>query len=135
MIDMIINMTGGLIAVIMLIFLLAFIYKKNQRHSSGIMSIKQYLSLGPKRGFAAIKIGSEIMIVGITPSGFNLLKTYDEKDLPPMDFKKFVDNESMKQDTLSNVGDGGAFLSNIDKLRAFRPSLKKGEPKDQNGEK
>jgi flagellar biogenesis protein FliO len=96
MMDMVINMTAGLIAVIMLIFLLAYIYKKNQREGAGIMSIKQYLSLGPKRGFAALKVGNEIMIVGISPTDFKLLKTYDEEALKPMDFKKLV-TESVKQ--------------------------------------
>jgi flagellar biogenesis protein FliO len=98
MMEMVINMTGGLIAVIILIFLLAYIYKKNQRHSAGIMSIKQYLSLGPKRGFAALKVGSEIMIVGITPTDFKLLKTYDEEVFKSIDFKTHIKTETAKQD-------------------------------------
>ncbi|MBF0540863.1 MAG: flagellar biosynthetic protein FliO [Nitrospirae bacterium] len=97
MIDMVINMTGGLIVVIILIFLLAYIYKKNQQHSAGIMSIKQYLSLGPKRGFAALKVGNEIMIVGITPTDFKLLKTYDEEIFKSLDFKNLVNTETSKQ--------------------------------------
>ncbi len=72
------QMVLSLLSVLALIFVVAYFYRKKQSRS-GYMNIVEYLSLGPKRGVAALKVGEEVLIVGITPNDFRLLKTFDEE--------------------------------------------------------
>lgn len=85
-----VQMGIALAFVIFLIFIIAFVYKKRQK-SSGLMSLVAYQSLGPKKGVAALKIGREILILGITPADFRLLKTFDEKDFESDEIRNIID--------------------------------------------
>ncbi len=85
-----VQMGIALAFVIFLIFIIASVYKKRQK-SSGLMSLVAYQSLGPKKGVAALKIGREILILGITPTDFRLLKTFDEKDVEPDEIGNIID--------------------------------------------
>ncbi len=88
MTETLMQMVISLIFVILLIFLAAFVYKKKQR-KSGLISLVEYLSIGPKKGVAALKIGREILILGITPTDFRLLKTLKEEAfIESMDIEK-----------------------------------------------
>ncbi len=75
--DAYLQMIISLTAVITLIFVLAYGFKK-RRKGVGFMRLVEYLSFGPKRGVAALKIGKEVLIIGVTPTDFRLLKTVDE---------------------------------------------------------
>ena len=75
-------MIVALVAVIGVIFIMATILKRKQTKSS-LMTVLTYQSFGPKKGIAAIKIGAEILFVGVTSTDLKLLKTFDENELDP----------------------------------------------------
>ena len=82
--------------IILLIFVASLVYKK-RRKGSGIISIVEYFSFGPKRGIAALKVGNEILIVGITLSEFRLLKTLDEEMITALKLQKESEEISLKE--------------------------------------
>jgi flagellar biogenesis protein FliO len=75
-----IQMFAALIFVILLIAGVGFLMKRKQG-GSGLMSIVSYYSMGPKKGVAALKIGKEVLILGVTPGDMRLLKTFKEDEL------------------------------------------------------
>jgi len=77
-----IQMSIALVLVIGLILVIGMAMKKRQAKSA-LMTVLTYQSFGPKKGIAALKIGSEILLVGITSTDLKLLKTYDENELDP----------------------------------------------------
>jgi len=74
------QMVAALFFVILLIVVTAYIFKKKQA-GTGFMSIVGYQPFGPKKGVAALKVGKEILILGVTPNEMRLLKTFGEGDL------------------------------------------------------
>jgi flagellar biogenesis protein FliO len=70
----------ALVFVILLIIAAGFILKKKQNRT-GFMSIVGYQPFGPKKGVAALKIGKEILILGVTTNEMRLLKTFGEGEL------------------------------------------------------
>lgn len=70
----------ALIAVVGLIYLTGFLLKNKQAKAS-LMNILAYQSFGQRKGIAALKIGKEILLVGVTSTDIKLLKTYDESEL------------------------------------------------------
>ena len=87
--------------IIFLIFIAALVYKKRQK-GSGLISIVEYFSFGPKRGIAALKVGKEILIVGITLNEFRLLKTLDEEMITALKLQKETEEHSLKEENFSN---------------------------------
>jgi flagellar biogenesis protein FliO len=85
-----------LIFVILLILAAALVYKKRYR-GSGLISVEEYLSFGPRRGIAAVKVGKEILIVGITPNEFRLLKILDEEMTTALKRQKENEQLSLKE--------------------------------------
>jgi len=75
-----IQTAAALVFVIVLIVATAFILKKKQNRS-GFMNIVGYQPFGPKKGVAALRVGKEIMILGVTSNEMRLLKTYGENEL------------------------------------------------------
>lgn len=75
-----IQMIAALLFVILLIAGIAIVMRKKQGRS-GLMSIVSYYSIGPKKGVAALKIGKEILILGVTSGDMRLLKTFKEDEL------------------------------------------------------
>lgn len=73
-------MVLALAAVIGLIFFMGFFLRKRQA-KAGIMNVLAYQSFGSRKGIAAMKIGREILLVGVTASDLKLLKTIEENDL------------------------------------------------------
>jgi flagellar biogenesis protein FliO len=92
----------ALIFVILLILATALVYKKRYK-GSGLISVEEYLSFGPKRGIAAFKVGREILIVGITPYEFRLLKTLDEEMTTALRLQKENEKLSFKRLNFSNL--------------------------------
>ena len=90
MIGTFLQMGAALVFVIFLIFAFAFLYKKRQK-GSGLINLLAYQSFGQKMGVAALKIGGEILVLGITPTDFKLLKKMDEKDFQMDEVKNIAD--------------------------------------------
>ena len=78
-----IQTAAALVFVIGLIVSAGYVMRKKQT-GSGFMSIVSYQPLGPKKGVTALKVGKEVLILGVTPSEIRLLKSFkeDEIDLP-----------------------------------------------------
>lgn len=74
-------MMWALALVILLIFIMAFAYKRKKAKTSDLISVIAYQSLGQKIGIAAVKIKQEVLIIGITQNDFKLLKRFDETAL------------------------------------------------------
>lgn len=70
----------ALVAVVGLIYLTGFLMKNRQTKAS-LMNILAYQSFGQRKGIAALKIGKEILLVGVTSTDIKLLKTYGESEL------------------------------------------------------
>jgi len=79
MIGAYLQMSMALIAVIGLIILMGFLLKKRQT-KGGMMQVLAYQSLGPRKGLVAVKVGTEVLLLGVTPSDLRLLKTYDQSE-------------------------------------------------------
>ena len=82
MIGLYLQMAAALAVVIGLIIIIAIVLKKKQTKSP-LMTVLSYQSFGPRKGIAALKIGAEILLVGITSTDLKLLKTFDENELDP----------------------------------------------------
>lgn len=80
MTDKYLQLVVALAGVVALIFLTGFLYKKRQTRT-GLITILAYQSFGPRKGLAAIKIGNSVLIIGVTPTDFRLLKTFNENEL------------------------------------------------------
>ena len=83
-----IQMTAALVFVILLIFGVGFLMRKKQGRS-GLMSLVCYHSFGPKKGVAALKIGEEILILGVSQSDMRLLKVFKDSELDLPDAEGF----------------------------------------------
>ena len=75
-----IQTAAALVFVILLIAGAGYIMRKRQNRF-GLMSIVSYQPFGPKKGVAALKIGKEILILGVTPNEMSLLKIFKEGEL------------------------------------------------------
>ncbi len=87
------QVAAALVFVILLILAAGFIMRKKQNRL-GLMSVISYQPFGPKKGVAALKIGSEILILGLTPNDMRLLKIFKEGELDfeePEGFKGRLD--------------------------------------------
>jgi flagellar biogenesis protein FliO len=76
MTEMALQMVTALALVVLLILGFGFFYRKRQK-AGGLISVLAYQSLGQKIGIAAVKVGREVLVLGITPNDFKLLKRYD----------------------------------------------------------
>jgi len=77
---MYIQMGIALVAVTGVIILLGLFLRRRQG-KTGLINILSYQSFGPRKGIAALKIGREILLIGITSTDLKLLKSLDENDL------------------------------------------------------
>ena len=77
MTDLYFQMGIALTLVIGMIVVLGMVLKKKQ-DKDGLMKILGYQSLGPKKGIAAVKIGQEVLLVGVTATDLKLLKSFDD---------------------------------------------------------
>jgi flagellar biogenesis protein FliO len=75
-----IQTVAALLFVIILIFAAGYVLKKKQNRF-GFMSIIGYQPVGPKKGVAALKIGKEVLLLGVTSNEMRLLKIFREDEL------------------------------------------------------
>jgi|WetSurMetagenome_2_1015567.scaffolds.fasta_scaffold108972_3 flagellar biogenesis protein FliO len=80
MISAYVQMILALAAVIGLILLLSMFMKKRQSRTGTVMNVVSYQSFGPRKGVAALKMGKEVLLLGITSNDVKLLKTFNEND-------------------------------------------------------
>jgi len=82
------QMAGALIFVIILIFAAGFLMRKKQ-NKFGLMEVISYHSFGPKKGVAALKVGTEVLILGMTQNEMRLLRTFKNGELEMPENKSF----------------------------------------------
>jgi len=75
-----IQVSAALAFVILLIVATGYFLKKRQNRF-GLMSVVSYQPFGPKKGVAALKIGNEVLILGLTTSDVRLLKIFKDHEL------------------------------------------------------
>ena len=99
MTGMYIQMAAALLFVIVLIVAVGYVMKKKQDRF-GLMSVISYQPFGTKKGVAALKIGSEVLILGVTPSDMRLLKVFKDSEL------ELHENEGFQRkfDRFKNIG-------------------------------
>jgi flagellar biogenesis protein FliO len=91
-----IQMAGALTFVLLLIFGVSYMVRKKQNRLD-LMSVISYQNIGPKKGVAALKIGKEVLILGVTTNEVRLLKTF--------------------QDTELNLDEAGGFHSKLERFK------------------
>ena len=72
------KLTGGLIMVVLVIFVLAWVVKKfnlNQQSQSGLIRIIAGLSIGTRDRIVLIQVGEEQILLGLTPGHIEKLHT------------------------------------------------------------
>ncbi|MFN3480625.1 MAG: FliO/MopB family protein [Thermodesulfovibrionales bacterium] len=77
--DLYLQVMTALGAVLGLIFLLAFLLRKKQRRNE-MMRVIAYHPLGTRKGITAMKVGEEILLLGVTPADIKLLRRYNASD-------------------------------------------------------
>ena len=50
---------------------------KRRQTSTGLMKVVAYQPLGQRKGIAAVQVGGEVLLVGVTPTDVKLLKSVD----------------------------------------------------------
>ncbi len=83
-----IQMAVALTFVIFLIIVVGFLLKKKQNRY-GLMSVVSYQPFGPKKGVAALKIGNEILILGVTSNDMRLLRIFKDGELELKEIEGF----------------------------------------------
>lgn len=74
------QMILALSGILILIGMLAYLARKKQL-KSGLIDVVAYHSLGPRKGIAALRVGAEILIVGVTMTDIKLLTSFKASDL------------------------------------------------------
>ncbi len=72
------QMALALAFVIFLIYAISFVYKKKQK-AANLLNLVAYQSFGQKMGVAAVRVGNEILVLGVTPTDMKLLKKIQDK--------------------------------------------------------
>jgi flagellar biogenesis protein FliO len=83
-----IQMAAALLFVIFLIVAAGYFLKRKQNRF-GFMSIIGYQTVGPKKGVAALKVGREVLILGVTSNDMRLLKIFKEDELELTESESF----------------------------------------------
>ncbi len=81
MMDAYLQMAGALAGVVGLILAAGFFFRKKQG-ATGFMKVLGYQPLGQKAGIAAVKIGAEVLLVGVTATEVRLLKSLPDGIAP-----------------------------------------------------
>ena len=75
-----VQMIIALAAVVGMILFMSIFLKKRQGGNAGMMNVLAYQSFGPKKGVAALKVGKEVLLLGITSTDIKLLKAFGENE-------------------------------------------------------
>jgi flagellar biogenesis protein FliO len=70
----------AIIGLILSMVVLGVLFRRKQKQSH-IIQMVAYQSLGSKKGVAALQVGNEILLIGIMPTGFRVLKTMEAKEV------------------------------------------------------
>jgi flagellar biogenesis protein FliO len=90
MTDMALQMAMALAFVVFLIFAASFLYRKKQK-GSDFLSLVAYHSFGQKMGIAALRVGDEVLVLGVTPTDMKLLKKVAAGAAPPQEAAGIAD--------------------------------------------
>ena len=85
---------GAALGFVILLIIGAGYFLKKKQNRYGIMKIVSYQPFGAKKGVAALKVGKEVLLLGVTQNDMRLLKTFkaSELDLPETEgFNKTLD--------------------------------------------
>jgi flagellar biogenesis protein FliO len=93
------QVAAALLFVVLLIVASGFVLKKKQNRF-GLMSIVSYQPFGPKKGVAALKVGKEILLLGVTTNDLRLLRVYRDDELNVPETEGF----HSKFEKLINIG-------------------------------
>ncbi len=69
----------AVVGLILSMVVLGVLFRRKQKQSH-ILRMVAYQSLGSKKGVAALQVGSEILLLGIMPTGIRVLKTMEAKE-------------------------------------------------------
>lgn len=72
------QMALALAFVIFLIYAVSYVYKKKQKTAT-LLNLVAYQSFGQKMGVAAVRVGNEILVLGVTPTDMKLLKKIQDR--------------------------------------------------------
>ncbi len=93
------QVAAALLFVVLLIVAGGFVLKKKQNRF-GLMNIISYQPFGPKKGVAALKIGKEVLLLGLTPNDIRLLRVFKDEDIELPE----TDGFQSKFEKLINIG-------------------------------
>ncbi|MCI4625750.1 MAG: flagellar biosynthetic protein FliO [Candidatus Magnetoovum sp. WYHC-5] len=85
---------GGALAIVLLLILAAAFVLRKKRGVVHNMSVVEYLAVGPKKGIVAVKVGAEVLLLGVTPTDIRLLKSIDADSYMPEGFSADLKNQS-----------------------------------------
>ncbi len=80
----VITALGGVIG---LIILLGFFLRKRQVRNE-VMKIIAYHPLGSRKGIAAMRVGDEVLLLGVTPADIKLLRRYHASEIESSDIRE-----------------------------------------------
>jgi flagellar biogenesis protein FliO len=112
MTDLYLQMILALALVIGVILFIGAALKKTQS-KDGLMKVLGYQSLGPKKGVAAVKVGKDVFILGVTPTDLKLFKTVTD-----------TGNEGFSEQTPEKASTMSTGISNtLKRLKAMKDTL------------
>jgi flagellar biogenesis protein FliO len=76
MMDGSLSFITALVGLLMSLVVLGFLVRR-KRKTSNIITLVAYQSLGSKKGVAALQVGNELLVIGVMPNGFRVLKTME----------------------------------------------------------
>lgn len=103
----ILEMMAGLIFVVVLIFVLAWLYKRLGNNALGLsnaIKVIAAMSLGNRDRIALIEVGEKQMLIGISPGRISTLHVFDEQiELPTNRESSETDFASKLQSVLAGI--------------------------------
>ncbi|MEW6719468.1 MAG: flagellar biosynthetic protein FliO [Thermodesulfobacteriota bacterium] len=77
MTDLLLQTGAALAFVLLLIGAAAWAWKKKKPAIPGLLGLVAYQPFGPRRGVAAVRVGREVLILGVTNTDLRLLRVLD----------------------------------------------------------
>jgi flagellar biogenesis protein FliO len=78
--DSTLSFMTALIGLILSIALFGVLYRRKQKQSN-IINLVAYQSMGSKKGVAVLRVGNEILVLGVVSNGITVLKTLAAKEV------------------------------------------------------
>ena len=99
--------------VIGVIYFLGALLRKNQSRD-GLMKVLGYQALGPRKGVVAVKIGKDVLILGVTATDLKLFKTITGAEAESLAEKR------TEKETTMNSG----ISDTLKRLKALKDTLR-----------